>query len=156
MFWKSTIIHERFPLITKRYPKTGVYWCASDQMALEILKEHQATGTHPVIIGGFDWLPEALKKIKSKELSASAGGHFLMATHALIKIVDYHQGIDRFFTPPRMLQFEIISAKNVDKFLPFIEGKHWYKIDFSNYLFSKASKDKPQLTFENMVASIKK
>jgi|GEM_PF-1803330 len=154
MYWDPTIIHQRFPLISKRYPETSVYWCASDQMALEILKEHQATGKPPVIIGGFDWVPSALKKIKNKELTASVGGHFLMATHALIKIVDYHHGIDRFLTPPRMMQFEVITANNVDEFLPFIERRLWHKVDFTNYLFSKANKDKPLLTFENMVASI--
>ncbi len=156
MNWDPTLIHERFPLIENRYPNTNVYWCASDQMALEILKEHQATSKSSMIIGGFDWVPSALKKIKDKELTASVGSHFLMATHALIKIVDYHYGIDRFLEPPYVLQYEVISANNVDNFLPFIEKRHWNKVDFSNYLFSKSNKIRPILTFENMVNSIEK
>lgn len=156
MYWDPTIIHERFSLMSKRYPKTDVYWCASDQMALEILKEHQAMSKSPVIIGGFDWLPVALKKIKNKELTASAGSHFLMATHALIKIVDYHNGVDRFLEPSNVMQYEIITANNVDKFLPFIENKRWHQVDFSNYLFSKYNNTPPILTFENMVASIER
>jgi len=156
MYWDPTIINERFPKILMRYPKTNIFWCASDQMALEILKEHKATNNSPIIVGGFDWLPRALKKIKSGELTASVGSHFLMASHALIKIVDYHNGIDRFLKPPYVLQYEVISANNVDEFLPFIEQKLWNKVNFSNYLFSKSSKPKPILTFENMVASIEK
>ncbi len=156
MYWDPTIIHERFPMISKRYPKTDVYWCASDQMALEILKEHQATSKSPIIIGGFDWIPRALKKIKNKELTASAGGHFLMGVHALIKIVDYHNGVDRFLEPPYALQYEVISANNIDEFLPFMEQKRWTKVDFSNYLFSKSKKIRPILTFENMVANSEK
>ena len=155
MYWNPTLIHDRFPMMQKRYPKTNAYWCASDQMALEILKENQAMSSSPMIIGGFDWIPDALKKIKNKEITASVGGHFLMVAHALIKIVDYHNGVDRFLTPPLLQQYEVITVNNVDQYLPFLENKRWNKTDFSKYLFSKHNELTPMLTVKNLMINAK-
>lgn len=155
MYWNPTMIHDRFPLMQQRYPKTNAYWCASDQMALEIFRENQAMNGSPMIIGGFDWIPSALKKIKNKEITASVGGHFLMVAQALLKIVDYNNGADRFLTPPLLQQYEVITINNVDQYLPFLENKHWTKVDFSEYLFSKHNKLAPILTVKNLIIKAK-
>ncbi|MEW6983794.1 ABC transporter substrate-binding protein [Colwelliaceae bacterium 6471] len=154
MYWDPTIIHQRFPLMVTRYPNTNAYWCAGDQMALEILKEHNAISNSPAIIGGFDWLPMALQKVKTGDIAASVGGHFLMVANALVKIVDYDNGVDRFLLPPLLNQYELITIDNVAQHLTFLEDELWKKVNFSNYLVSTNNNTQKQLTVENLLAEV--
>lgn len=155
MYWNPTMIHERFPLIMRRYPKTNAFWCASDQMALEILKEHQASSNLPIVIGGFDWLPATLEKIKNREITASAGGQFLMVVQALVKIINYQQGAEPVTASALLHQYEVITSENVDLYLSFFEKRLWTKIDFSKYLHKKNSKTTSTLTVENMLVDLR-
>ncbi len=153
MYWNPLMIKERLPLIEKRYPKTNVYWCAGDQMALELLRLHQLTSSTPLIIGGFDWLPQALEKIETGELTASVGGHIFMVTSALLKILDYQQGINHFSSPNSLNQYEVINQENVKKFKTFFNEKQWQQVDFTQFLLSNNPNAKV-LNVENMLAQL--
>lgn len=137
---------ERFPMLKKRYPNTNIYWCAGDQLALKILQLESSD----IVIGGFDWLPVALQKIKQGELDASVGGHFLMVAIGLIKIVDYENGFNTFLTPPLFNKFELITGDNVDEHLEFFEKKLWGQVNFNDYLFSK-NQQPPSLSIKNLI-----
>jgi ABC-type sugar transport system substrate-binding protein len=152
MNWDAGLIQERFLPMLTRYPQTNIYWCASDTMALEILNQHKINALPPSTIGGFDWQADALKKIKAGELAASVGGHFLMVADALVKIVDHHKGMDRFLSSSTATNYELITAENVDQYLPFLEGEHWRKADFSKYLFSTSNQPRRSLNIENLIA----
>ncbi len=146
MFWKTSVVIERFDKMVKRYPNTNIYWSAGDEMALGLLaqlREHNfKLDDHSIFIGGFDWVPEALEKIKQKELSASAGGHFLMASHALLSIFDFHNGIDRFNESRKGYHFELIDRDNIDVYLPFLQQAPWPNIDFKIFSSVKMGSDK--------------
>lgn len=151
MYWNPNNLEQRFPALQKRYPKTNIYWCAGDQLALKVL----ALANHPskLIIGGFDWLPIMLKKIKSQEVTASVGGHFLMVAKALIKIVDYESGHNQFLTSPQLHKLEIITIDNVDSHISFFEDKGWNQIDFNLYLHAN-NKNTPILTTQHLINQI--
>lgn len=147
MYWDPNNVTERFSMLEKRYPNTNIYWCAGDQLALKVL---ELKGDKDLVIGGFDWLPVALQKIKKGELDASVGGHFLMATIGLIKIVDYENGFNTFLNPPLLNKFEVITRANIDSHLAFFEKKLWQKINFNSYLASQ-NKQPPLLSITNLI-----
>lgn len=150
MLWDPKIVAKRFPNLNKRYPYTTSYWCAGDQMALKVLEEHKKLSDTEIVIGGFDWMPPALQKIKTGEMTASVGGHFLMVAAAMIKIVDYHNGNNRFLTPPLLNKFELINQDNVDQYLNFMESAGWNNIDYTSFLSTKNAQP-PIFNIENMI-----
>lgn len=149
-YWRTNTVKERFVAMSKRYPETNIYWCAGDELALTVLTEHKKNLKTPAIIGGFDWVPQALEKIKNKELTASVGGHFLMVTSAMLKIIDYDNGINRFISPPFLHQFELITQENVNYYLTFINEKKWQDTDFSLFLHTK-NKNALELNIQSMI-----
>ena len=153
MLWNTSLLTQRFPQIMKRYPKTNAFWCAGDAMALEVFKQLKSNNTEDILIGGFDWLPEVLKEIETGNITASVGGHFLMTTSALVKIVDYHHGVGSFTSPSIMNQYEIITQENVREYLDFMNDKAWNKIDFAEFLHSKYSAP-PELSVKNMIKQL--
>ncbi|MFT4939295.1 MAG: ABC-type sugar transport system substrate-binding protein [Paraglaciecola sp.] len=140
MYWSPVNIARSLRGLHKRYPNTTVYWCAGDQMALEVIRQLHLllpNQNKRILVGGFDWLPQALKKIKSGDMTASVGGHFLMAGAALLKIVDHHNGINSFLNNPKPELFELIDNENVDIYLPFLNKAPWPEIDFGQFAHSK-------------------
>jgi ABC-type sugar transport system substrate-binding protein len=152
MNWDTSLVQERFLPMRERYPLSNIYWCASDIMALEILNQHIKNTLPPSTIGGFDWQAPALKKIKTGELAASVGGHFLMVGDALVKIADYHKGIDRFVTSAVLNSYELITRDNVNEYLPYLEGKKWRQSDFSKYLTTQDEQAPRHLSIANLIA----
>jgi ABC-type sugar transport system substrate-binding protein len=151
MHWDPMRIQQNFSLMLERYPRTNAYWSASDNMALEILKLTQKHGLKNVLIGGFDWMPIVLEKIKAGEMTASAGGHFLMTGDALVKIVDHHNGTDRFLNEPLLNSYEIIDGENIDRYQPFLTGQYWKQADFSKYLWTGQEQTTRPLNIENLI-----
>jgi len=151
MMWDTNRVNQIFSQILNKYPKTNTFWCVSDAFALEIFNQLKIRGIDNILIGGFDWVPKALKEIESGNLTASVGGHFLMAASALVKIVDYHQGIDRFLLPPYMNSYELITQDNVSEYSTFINDKGWNEVDFSVFLHSKYLSKPPKLSLNNMI-----
>ncbi len=156
LHWKKKLIEQRFTSIVKRYPNTNVYWCAGDEMALEVVRQLRklslvSKDNPPILVGGFDWLPEALAKIKSGEMAASVGGHFLMGGAAVLKIIDYDKGKDRFIKGAAQYKFELINYTNVDRYITFLEQKHWQKLNYQDYLSSEKNTDVQEFTVENLI-----
>ena len=104
-----------------------------------------------MLIGGFDWMPIVLEKIKAGEMTASAGGHFLMTGDALVKIVDHHNGTDRFLNEPLLNSYEIIDGENIDRYQPFLIGQYWKQADFSKYLWTGQEQTTRPLNIENLI-----
>lgn len=155
MNWSPIAVKERFASIYARYPNTSAYWCAGDQMALEVITQLGQIDiplNKEYLIGGFDWLPEALEKIKTGEMTASVGGHFLMAANAIIKIVDYHNGKFTFSDSFNSELFELIDNDNVDLYLPFLQKAPWPGVDFRRFSQSKhTGSEADKLTVANLL-----
>lgn len=152
MRWEPKNIESRFYLLKQRYPNTNTYWCAGDEMALQILKEHKRRSNAPINIGGFDWLPDALDKINKGEMTASVGGHFLMVAKALIKIIDYENGLDSFLTPPLLSQYELITLENVKIYQSFINQQLWDNVNWTRFLKHKYKQHPLDLTVTNLIS----
>ena len=136
-YWDPREVKQKFKDMYRRYPNTNIFWCAGDQMALALVEKIQSLSSKPtktISVGGFDWLPQALEKIKSGEMTASVGGHMLMAGLAVIKIKDDDNGIDRFSLEQASNLFEVIDTENVHQYLPFLKRTPWPEIDFSIFL----------------------
>lgn len=157
MQWSPDVVRDRFLGIYKRYPDTTVFWCAGDLMAVEVINQLNQVGwpeRKRILIGGFDWLPEALEQIQQGKMSASVGGHFLMASKAILNIVDYHHGNNVFAAKYKAEKYELIDSDNIDIYLPFMKQSPWPDIDFSQ--FSKVKSDPIQLkklTVANVLAA---
>jgi ABC-type sugar transport system substrate-binding protein len=154
-YWDPSEVKQKFNDMYRRYPNTDIFWCAGDQMALAIVEKIQSLPSKPnktISVGGFDWLPQALEKIYSGEMTASVGGHILMAGLAVIKIKDYHNGIDRFSSEQASNLFEVIDTENVHQYLPFLRRTPWPEIDFSMFLHhNKRHADRLTFNFANII-----
>lgn len=154
MQWSPDVVRERFTGIYERYPETTAFWCAGDLMAVEVTNQLDQVGwpkQKKILIGGFDWLPEALEKIHQGKMAASVGGHFLMTSKAILNIVEYHHGNNVFATEYKTEQYELIDSDNIDIYFPFMQQAPWPSIDFSQ--FSK-TKRKPMQAKEMTVANV--
>ena len=154
MSWSIDNIHQTFPAINARYPNTNAFWCVADSFALAILDHLRAPSdsSAPVLIGGFDWLPEAIDKIDSKQLTASVGGHFLMAAKALLKIIEYQHGNNVFQQDHQAEPFEVIDQNNVAVYRPFLQKAPWPEIDFRQFSSHFNAQQKPlELNIANLL-----
>ncbi|MFT5676516.1 MAG: ABC-type sugar transport system substrate-binding protein [Paraglaciecola sp.] len=160
MYWSPITVEQSMAGLHQRYPNTNVYWCAGDQMALEVIRQLKLlipNESKRILIGGFDWLPKALQKLKSGDMTASVGGHFLMAGAAVLKIVDYHNGINSFLNNPKPQLFELIDNENVDIYLPFLDKAPWPEIDFRQFSHSKRKQATAlKLTVANLLQAYQK
>jgi ABC-type sugar transport system substrate-binding protein len=122
-----------------KYPTLNAIWAASDNMAMGAITALKASGRIPgkdVIIAGVDWTQIGIDAVKSGEMAATVGGHFMEAGIALMLIYDYHHGRD--FADELGTVFKIpmyvVAENNVDTYLSTI-GTHpdWSKIDFRKF-----------------------
>jgi ABC-type sugar transport system substrate-binding protein len=154
-YWDPNNVTTNFAMMLERYPNTNIFWCAGDQLALETLKQFQLLSDKPIVVGGFDWLPEALLKIQQGEYTASVGGHFLMGAIAITKILDYQHGIDRFLIPQKFYDFEVITKENVDIYVDFMKQKKWKEVNFNQFSAFKMGHEPQAITMQNIIKSIK-
>ncbi len=82
----------------KRYPRTTVFWAASDLMALGIEEslriQHGLKIGKDFVVGGIDWTKQGLKAVADNQLTTSVGGQMYIAPYATVLIYDYLHGID--------------------------------------------------------------
>jgi ABC-type sugar transport system substrate-binding protein len=154
-YWDPKNIATNFKMMLKRYPQTNIFWCAGDQLALETLKQYQLFSKKTIIVGGFDWLPEALVNIQQGHITASVGGHFLMGAIAMTKIFDYQHGIDRFLDQSTYYDFEVITKDNVNSYLDFMQQEKWKEVNFKQFSIYKSGDKAQAITMQNSINSIK-
>ncbi|USD42708.1 diguanylate cyclase [Vibrio sp. SCSIO 43135] len=113
-------------------PKINMVWAASDSLALgalEAMKELSIPESS-IILGGIDWLPEALEVVKSDVPYVSVGGHFTEAAWGLVLLEDYLKGND-FAAESTQFSSSMYAINNqsIGMFQSFI-GDNWQRIDF--------------------------
>lgn len=153
-YWDPKNVTANFAMMHKRYPDTNIFWCAGDQLALETLKQAQLLSNKAIVVGGFDWLPDALSKIQQGEYTASVGGHFLMGAIAITNILDYQHGIDRFLPYPNRYDFEVITKENVRSYLNFMNQQKWLDVNFKLFSAYKSGEKAQPISMQNIINSI--
>lgn len=137
-----TIIHQ----LSSRFGHIDIAWAASDGMALGIL-DSLASGYSDINpdmkVGGIDWTIEAIKKVKSKELVATVGGHIFQTAWALVKIFDHHNKKNVFIKASNNKTFdlEVIDANNINDFYILANKVDWNAIDFKRFSLTVTDKD---------------
>ena len=93
--WAHTVAREKHALMSNRYDEIDIVWAANDEMALGVLEalDGVADGDLP-LIGGFDWVPEAIDAIRAGRMTATMGGHFIDIAHALELVREHADGND--------------------------------------------------------------
>ena len=72
---------EQMPWLLQRYPKTRLVWAGNDLMAfgaMDAVRSRNLIPGQDVLFSGINTSPQALDALRSGELSALAGGHFML------------------------------------------------------------------------------
>lgn len=136
--WLPAISRYKFVELKKgRYPNAKVVWTAGDAMAMGVVQGAKDLKLKPgkdIIIGGIDWLPDALKMVKSKEIDVSVGGHFTEGGWVAVMLYDYFNGKD--FASERVswkTQMRPVTSANVDYYERKLNQNNWKKINFRKF-----------------------
>ncbi|MEE3169926.1 MAG: ABC transporter substrate-binding protein [Pseudomonadota bacterium] len=137
--WSRELAREKTAVLLKRYPDLVTLWSASDGMALGALEAARSAGRKPgedLLVGGVDWEPEALEKIREGELLASFGRHFMGGGLVLLLLHDYHLGWDFADLSPDYVfsyQLEPATRENVDQVQRIMAPENWKTVDFRRF-----------------------
>lgn len=95
--WSRERAAEQMRVLVQRYPEVRIVWAGSDEMAFGAMEVWRSRGGVPGRDGFFSAIntsPAALTAVRTGELSALAGGHFLTGAWALVMLYDYARGRD--------------------------------------------------------------
>lgn len=136
--WSPSISKAKFVELKKsRYPNANIIWTASDSMAMGVVQGAKDLKLKPgrdIVTGGIDWLPDALKMVKNKEIDVSVGGHFIEGGWVAVLLYDYFNGKD--FASEKVswkTQMRPITSANVNYYETKLNQKNWGKINFRKF-----------------------
>ena len=136
--WSRELAKKNAAKILSQFPKAPIIWAASDLMALGGAEAAVALGRKPgedILLGGFDWAPEALQAVAKGEMAVSLGGHFMEAGWALILLHDYHHGIDfkEELGEQILTSMQAITTDNIQKYMSKFKDQRWSQVDFKKF-----------------------
>lgn len=116
-------------------------WAANDNMALGLIDGAKEEGMRPgkdFVVGGIDWLPEALDAVKNGQMAVSIGGHFVEGMWALIMMYDYLNGFDfkedhGVSIQTRMLALDKIAIDKLGNLTEKFSQSNLNRVDFSHF-----------------------
>jgi len=136
--WDRKLVEGMTDAIFSRHKDINAFWIASDVMAygLEdgIFKMNMSLPKN-TIIGGIDWSPPTINKIKQGKMHMSLGGHFLEAGLSLILFYDYLNNTDFKDDIGVVIKTDmsILDKHNVDSLGVFLSQPHWSKSRLRSY-----------------------
>ncbi len=95
--WRRDKAQEQARWLFQRHPDARLVWAGNDQMAFGAMAAWRQRGGTPgrdAWFSGINTSPEALAALRSGDLSALAGGHFLTGAWALVMLFDHSRGVD--------------------------------------------------------------
>ncbi|MFP4418710.1 MAG: ABC transporter substrate-binding protein [Chitinispirillaceae bacterium] len=95
--WTPEEAREKTTRLMMRYPRTGVVWAASDQLALgaaDALREGGHIPGQTVLVGGLDLSLAGLQAVKNNVLHATVSSFMLFYARMLVYLYDYINGFD--------------------------------------------------------------
>jgi len=151
--WSRKVAQSKYTYLQKNHGEIDIVWAASDYMALGVSDEAMKQGlviNEDIVIGGFDWIPEALRSVKKGKLSASVGGHFLQGAWTLIKIFDHHNGIKVFkkSDDKEHINMQVAQQSNINNYLPLLNKIDLQRINFAQFSLSHPDNKKPALGYQ--------
>ncbi|WP_181901772.1 ABC transporter substrate-binding protein [Thalassotalea euphylliae] len=151
--WDKQVAQDKLPEILRRYPQARLIWCANDDLALTAYQLASNQQSQPYFIGGFDWLPGAIDSIEQGKLTASVGGHFLMAGQAVLRIAQHQlaENPQRYQGALEKYSFELITQTNVRQFSRFIKRKGWQSLSYQRYLYHGVGLAPQRLSITSML-----
>ena len=115
-------------------------WAANDLMAfgaMDAVRERDLQPGRDMFFSGVNTSPEALQALRSGELSALAGGHFMLGAWALVIVHDHFKGID--FAASEGLEmdqpmFTLFSPALAQRFNQMFGEGRFDAIDFRRFI----------------------
>lgn len=95
--WQRDRARQHTDLHLQKYGETALIWCGSDLIAFGAMDAARAAGRRPghdLHVSGINTSTEAMRAVRSGDLSALAGGHFLAGAFAMVMLYDHHRGRD--------------------------------------------------------------
>ncbi|MFK7701410.1 ABC transporter substrate-binding protein [Pseudomonas caspiana] len=90
--WRRDRALEQARVLLKRYPDIGLIWASNDQMAFGAMDAVREMGREPgkdVLFSTINWAPHSLNALQNGQISALAGGHFMLGGLAMVLLNDY-------------------------------------------------------------------
>ena len=130
---------EQMPWLLQRYPKTRLVWAGNELMAfgaMDAVRSRKLVPGQDVLFSGINTSSQALDALRSGELSALAGGHFMLGAWALVLVYDHHHGRDFAQTEGvEMVQplFSLFSPQQAARFSQLYGDGRFDAIDFKRF-----------------------
>ena len=139
--WTEAVGYEKAKGLLVRYPNLNTFWCGNDPVALGSIKALKEAGKQPgkdILVAGLNWSPDAINLVKSGEMVATIGGHFMVGAWAIVLIYDYANNKDfaSISKEMRIPGFSAINKSNVAAYQKKLGDQKWSVIDFT--AFSRA------------------
>lgn len=135
--WDADIATKPLFTALKNHPEATLFWAASDDISLEIIKKMKSIGKIPNVdffTVGVDWTLAGLESIERGEMLASVGGQLLDYSWAMVLLYDYHYGYDfSDYSLNNISPAYVIDSSNVIPMKEFIYHKGWNNINFKRY-----------------------
>jgi len=130
---------EQMQWLLQRYPHTRLVWAGNDLMAfgaMDAVRSRKLVPGQDVLFSGINTSSQALDALRSGELSALAGGHFMLGAWALVLVYDHHHGWD--FAPLEGLEmvqpmFTLFSPQQAARFTDLYGHGRFDAIDFKRF-----------------------
>ncbi|WP_160168523.1 ABC transporter substrate-binding protein [Catenovulum agarivorans] len=121
--------------ILSRVKETNIIWTAAASIGVgsaEAIQELPTEQQNNITIGSFDWTPQAIEAIKTKQISVSYGGHFLEGAWALVLALDYLNGLDFVDETGSTITTRLhpLTQDNLTQVSELVTGNGWNKNDF--------------------------
>ncbi len=139
--WYAKDAQSKFKALYSRHDGIDVVWASSDTMAIGALAGAIELGLTPnkdIFIGGFDWDKEAINKVKSGQLAASAGGQFYNIAWLLVQVYDHFNNQVPFSSKTAKVadKYAVIDQDNLKELEPLTTLKSLSTINF--YCFTQS------------------
>ncbi len=119
--WRRERAAQQAAVLFQRYPQLRLVWAGNDEMAFGAMQAWRERGGMPgrdAFFSAINSSAAAMTALRSGELSALAGGHFLTGAWALVMLYDHAHGSD--FSSEGLEQirpmFALLDSTQIDRY----------------------------------------
>ncbi|MFG0640105.1 ABC transporter substrate-binding protein [Delftia sp. WSY_22] len=119
--WRRERAEQQAAVLFQRYPEVRLVWAGNDEMAFGAMQAWRARGGapgHDAFFSAINSSAAAMTALRTGELSALAGGHFLTGAWALVMLYDHAHGSD--FATEGLEQvrpmFALLDKSQIDRY----------------------------------------
>lgn len=119
--WREDKAMDQAQVLFRRYPQARLVWAGNDLMAFGAMEAWRIQGGKPgrdALFSGVNTSARAFDLLRSGELTALAGGHFMAGAWAMVMLYDHYHGID-FASEGLELQRDMFWLFNAQSSLKF-------------------------------------